>query len=467
MQSRDGPREAQIVQRLDPLMERDPWRTSQRARQALMDDSGVYDRVPWMPGTGSMGPSQNASPAMMREQEDHESRHGTRWLSPGESSVRGARLSLDTQHRPTELRKDRKGIPKLVRDRAADAAMQFDKFEQWLNHVMVAIAMWHPDAESYWSEAVKAARKAYSRWASMTPAERAVSGGTTMRLLGIRAPTEVPILEKVLRAELAEALPSYIVRGCMQKGLVSTIDLLGEMMQHLLPSEAQIRVKTLDALEAAMKPAKTFGDALTALREWHYRLRMAREQFSAVPDPQRLWSALSALVTGLTSSHGHSDFAIEWSSIVRSVGMREGATIRKIELIIPQLEAELVQRSLEEGHRKKPANDREWSRQEAEDKAEDWWDEEWYEEYQPDVPEDQHEEESAEGQHAKGKPKGKGKGRKGNKGTKGAGKGKKDSSDGTKGSAGKPKKDAVGDSKQSAAQRICQNSSVRRRTQPG
>ena len=234
-------------------------------------------------------PRQAASPAAMQEREGHDSREGSRWLSGGESSVRGARLSLETQHRPTELRRGLKGIPKLVLDKTADAAMQFEEFERWLNHVMVAIATWHPDAEMYWSERVKAARKAYARWASMTPAERAVSGGTTMRLLGIRAPTEVPILEKVLRAELAEALPRDIVRSCMQKGMVSTIDLLGEMMQHLLPSEAQVRVKTLDALEAAMKPAKTFTDALTALRERHYRLRVAQEQFSARPDPQRLW----------------------------------------------------------------------------------------------------------------------------------------------------------------------------------
>jgi hypothetical protein len=141
---------------------------------------------------------------------------------------------------------------------------------------------------------------------------------------------KVSNLEKILRAELAEVPPPAQVRENMLRGLINTVDRLAATMQALMPTEATVRVHTLDVLERPMQGARTFGDAVNALRGWHYTLRVARETFNASPDPHRLWLSISGLVSHLTQ--GSTDFAMEWSSTVRSVGMREGATLKKVKL---------------------------------------------------------------------------------------------------------------------------------------
>ncbi len=119
--------------------------------------------------------------------------------------------------REPEVRKDRRPIPKLKLEQHADPAAQWDRFEQWLNQVQTAVATWNSDSEDYWSHAVRCAREGYNKMAAQTPAERALSGGAAMRLLGLRVPQQVPLLEKVLRAEFVEAIPAHIARECSLK----------------------------------------------------------------------------------------------------------------------------------------------------------------------------------------------------------------------------------------------------------
>ena len=109
----------------------------------------------------------------------------------------------------------------------------------------------------------------------------------------------------------------------------------------------------------AVEGGKTFTAALQTLRNWHYRLRVAKETLKASPEPHRAWMSLKGLVQSLVSSN--SEFALEWGEIMRSVGMREGATLEKLELLIPMLEVELSQRSQDESVRKHVSEDRHWT----------------------------------------------------------------------------------------------------------
>ena len=92
-----------------------------------------------------------------------------------------------------------------------------------------------------------------------------------------------------------------------------------------------------------MRPAKTIQEGLDMLEKWHYKLRVAEETLKSNPEPQRAWMAIQGLL-GTLIAH-HPEFALEWTDVKRSAGMREGATNDKIELVIPQLEVELAQRA--------------------------------------------------------------------------------------------------------------------------
>jgi len=283
---------------------------------------------------------------------------GTLDMSPVYAAHVGQAQSGDRDYaqRDPELRRDRENLPKLQLEKGLDPTTQMDRFDRWLNMTMTAIATWSTDAEIYWMNVVKATKDAYAEWASLTPAERASAGGSASRLLGLRMPTNVPLIEKVLRAELMKVLPSTITREASLRGVVNCIDVLTIAMQLLLPSEAHVRVSTLDGLETPMKPARTFTDALTALRTWHYKYRVAHETFKTSPEPRRAWMAIRSLVSNLTGAAA--DFALEWNTMVRDLGLREGATMRKVELLVGRLEAEISHRAMEEGVSKQPPQDR-------------------------------------------------------------------------------------------------------------
>lgn len=116
------------------------------------------------------------------------------------------------------IRRDRKKIPRLRIPRNTDAAMQMDKFDQGLNQVETAIAVWSNDAEEYRSNAVKAAKEADALFTAKALAARAFSGGSGSRLLGLRMPTKVPILEEILQTDRGEALPGHVEREGHDQG---------------------------------------------------------------------------------------------------------------------------------------------------------------------------------------------------------------------------------------------------------
>ena len=52
------------------------------------------------------------------------------------------------------------------------------------------------------------------------------------------------------------------------------------------------------------------------------------------------------------------DFGMDWANIVREIGLREGATTRKVELLVTRLEVELSQKAMEESVKKRAPQDR-------------------------------------------------------------------------------------------------------------
>ncbi len=271
-------------------------------------------------------------------------------------SVLDGRYGGQDPSKKDELRRDRESLPKLIIDKSMDPATQMDRFDSWLTATSTAIATWSTEAERYWYEVVSGAKRAYTAWSQLTPMERALRGGTASRILGIALPLEVPLLEKVLRAELLKVLPEHVKREITLRRIVVSIDMVSYTMQTLLPSESHVRVQTLDVLEREMRAVRTFREANEQLRQWNYKYRVAQETFGVTPEPHRAYMSVKSMLNTLITSN--MEFGMDWTSIVREIGLREGATTRKVELLVTRLEVELSQKAMEEGARKDAPQDR-------------------------------------------------------------------------------------------------------------
>lgn len=74
--------------------------------------------------------------------------------------------------------------------------------------------------------AVKVSKDAYSELTSMTPAERAASGGSGAIVLGLRLPDDVPFLQHILGAMQNGALPNYASTESMRRNFANAVALL-------------------------------------------------------------------------------------------------------------------------------------------------------------------------------------------------------------------------------------------------
>ena len=145
-------------------------------------------------------------------------------------SVIDGRFGAQDPSKKDELRRDRGSLPKLNIDKSMDPALQMDRFESWLSATSTAIATWSIEAERYWYEVVSGSKKAYTAWSQLTPMERALRGGTASRILGISMTVDVPLLEKVLRAELLKVLPEHVKREITLRKLIMSIDMVSFTM---------------------------------------------------------------------------------------------------------------------------------------------------------------------------------------------------------------------------------------------
>ena len=140
-----------------------------------------------------------------------------------------------------------------------------------------------------------------------------------------------------------KVLPEHVKREITRRKLVMSIDMASFIMQTLLPSDSHLR---LDGLEREVRTVRTFKEANEQLRQWNYKYRVAQETFGVTPEPHRAKMAVKSMLSTLITSNF--EFGMDWTNIVREIGLREGATTRKVELLVTRLEVELSQKAMEE-----------------------------------------------------------------------------------------------------------------------
>ena len=108
-----------------------------------------------------------------------------------------------------------------------------------------------------------------------------------------------------MRADLCNLrLPEKIQSLATQKNANTVADLLYLTFLTYLPSEPSARVDGLAEIEAAVKPARAFGEALAFLRSWRQKIVTVVNDLSGNPEPLKLLGPLRALISSLVSS-GH------------------------------------------------------------------------------------------------------------------------------------------------------------------
>ena len=124
-------------------------------------------------------------------------------------------------------------------------------------------------------------------WLSLSPASRATFLG--LQTTGKSILVQLPSLEATMRAEL---LKDRVVTTAMQRGASTILDLLFITFQTYLPSEPSARVDGLTTIEAPLRTAKNFQEALSTLRNWRQQVLTVVTDLGGNPEPLKLLSSL-------------------------------------------------------------------------------------------------------------------------------------------------------------------------------
>ena len=270
-------------------------------------------------------------------------------VAPASGTVR----SRDDRIREEEVRKDRKSIPSLEVKPDQDARTIVHLFQTWLTMTSLAISTWNQKAPEMWEEHVRWAQERHEEWLSLTPAEKARERGTGRDIGLWNLPRRVGIVEGLMRSELLDALPRHYKTACVLENALDVRAILLIVMKLALPSAEQCRLQGLDAVEAPLKPARNYTQALNSLRRWHHSLQVAIIQLRAQPDAMRLMQALSPLCSDLV--RGDASFQVEYAQLLRDAHVRVSCTPPNVMAFVALLESELSQRCHEEvGARSRP-----------------------------------------------------------------------------------------------------------------
>ena len=79
-------------------------------------------------------------------------------------------------------------------------------------------------------------------------------------------------------------------------------DLLFITFQTFLPSEPSARVDELDAVGTPLGAARSFSEALNALRAWRQQIIIVVTDLQANPEPLKLFNSVRALISNLISA---------------------------------------------------------------------------------------------------------------------------------------------------------------------
>ena len=132
---------------------------------------------------------------------------------------------------------------------------------------------------------------------------------------------QVPMLEATVRAELLNSvLPDRVVTTAMQKGTLTVLDLLFITLQTYLLSEPSARVDGLSLIEAPLKAARNFNEALSTLRMWRQQILTVVNDLQGNPEPLKLYQSLRTLICGLVNSDNA--FATEVSRMMHDANIK-------------------------------------------------------------------------------------------------------------------------------------------------
>ena len=244
----------------------------------------------------------------------------------------------------TTISRTRSSLPKL-NIKGGDPTTVTRVINEWLQKTAIALNTWSLQASTFWNQAVQAARQQHATWLSLTPAQRASFVG--LPTTGQTLPLQIPILEATMRAELLNSvLPDRVTTTAMQKGTLTVLDLLFITLQTYLPSEPNARVDGLSLIEAPLRSAKNFSEALSTLRTWRQQIITVVNDLQGNPEPLKLYQSLRQLISGLVNSDNA--FATEVSRMMHDTNIKTHCTDQTLLQLMNLLEIELSARSQED-----------------------------------------------------------------------------------------------------------------------
>ena len=214
----------------------------------------------------------------------------------------------------------------------------------------MAVNTWSTSAIQLWHHAVTVAKAAHQQWTMMVPAQRALQTG--LPSTGHSLPPQLSVLEATMRADLVNTcLPDRVQSLAIQKQATTVADLLFLTFMTYLPSEPSARVDGLADIEAPVRPARTFAEALSFLRSWRQKIMTVVNDLGGNPEPIKLLSSLRSLISSLVT--GDTAFAMEISQVYKTTNVKiicsDEAFLQTLDLI----EIELSSRAHEDEEEKR------------------------------------------------------------------------------------------------------------------
>ena len=178
--------------------------------------------------------------------------------------------SLTQPRTEQPISKNKSPLPKL-NVKGGDPTTLTRVINEWLQKTAIALNTWSLEASNFWNQSVNSARQQHNWWLSLAPQDRATHIGLPTSFQAL--PTQVPVLEATMRAELINSvLPEKVTSMAMQKGALKVHELLFLTFQAFLPSEPSARVDGLNTVKTPLKAARNFAEALATLRTWRQQV---------------------------------------------------------------------------------------------------------------------------------------------------------------------------------------------------
>ena len=172
---------------------------------SLYQHSNAPPYYQWAAGS-TAGASTSMSHADTQE-------HFRQWLSgaPGAPDGSGGIGSQPNTQPPTQPRmeqpisKNKSPLPKL-NIKGGDPTTLTRVINEWIQKTAIALNTWSLEASNFWNQSVNSARQQRNWWLSLAPQDRATHIGLPTSFQAL--PTQVPVLEATMRAELINSVLS-------------------------------------------------------------------------------------------------------------------------------------------------------------------------------------------------------------------------------------------------------------------